>query len=168
MQTNDLDILKKDFFNTHEENKQELCELEDEDDVNNFEYYFRNKLNEHFYLLFYVERLNPHKNDKFFKNKIKEIKRDVNRKGQEMINLIIAKKKNLHKGLSPERVQQFLQFEADESHVEDQCQVCLEDFEVGRLMKQLDCGGRHSFCSVCIDQWFTNHKTCPICRPIFV
>ena len=119
-------------------------------------------------MLFYVERLNPNKDHKSFKNKIKEIRRDVNRQGLEMINLIKAKKNELHKGLSPERIQQFLQFEADESHVEDQCQVCLEELKVGKLMKQLDCGGRHSFCSVCIDQWFANHKTCPICRQIFV
>ena len=84
-----------------------------------------------------------------------------------MVGLVEAKIKELDKGLSPERIQQFLQFEADESHVGDQCQVCLEEFEVGRLMKQLDCGGRHFFCSGCIDQWFANHKTCPICRHNF-
>ena len=68
---------------------------------------------------------------------------------------LVAAKKNelLNKGLITERIQQFLQFEADESHVGDQCQVCLEEVEVGRLMKQLDCGGRHSFCIGCIDQW---------------
>ena len=94
--------------------------------------------------------------------------RDVDRQAAELDNLIEAKKKEVDKGLSSERIQQFLQFKADESHVGDQCQVCLEEVEVGRLMKQLDCGGRHSFCSVCIDQWFANHKTCPICRHIFV
>ena len=85
-----------------------------------------------------------------------------------MNGLVAAKINELDKGLSPERIQKFLQFEADECHVGDQCQVCLDEVEVGRLMKQLDCGGRHSFCSVCIDQWFANHKTCPICRHVFV
>ena len=118
-------------------------------------------------MLFDIERYNPHKDDESFKNKVKEIRRDVNRKTLEMNDLVAAKKKKLHKGLFPKRIKQFHQFKADESHVGDQCQVCLEEVEVGRLMKQLDCGGRHYFCSGCIDQWFADHKTCPICRHIF-
>ena len=101
-------------------------------------------------------------------NKIKEVSRDVEREYLDLNRLVTVKRNELQKGLSPERIQQFLLFKADESNVRDQCQVCLEEVEVGRLMKQLDCGGRHSFCSVCIDQWFANHKTCPICRHKFV
>ena len=120
-------------------------------------------------MLFYIEQLNSHNEGDSFKNKIDEIKRDFERQNQEFDDLIEAKKNELlHKGLSPERIQQFHQFKADDSHVGNQCQVCLEEVEVGRLMKQLDCGGRHSFCSGCIDQWFANHKTCPICRHICV
>ena len=100
--------------------------------------------------------------------KFREILQDVDRQVDEIVDLINAKKKRLDKGLSLKRIKQFRQFEADESHVGDQCQVCLEEVEVGRLMKQLDCRGRHSFCSVCIDQWFAEHKSCPICRHIFV
>ena len=101
-------------------------------------------------------------------NKVKEIERYIERQDEELDDLVKAKKKELHKGLSPERIQLFLQFEADESHVGDQCQVCLEEVEVGRLMKQLDCGGRHSFCSGCGNQRFANHKTSAICRHVFV
>ena len=102
-------------------------------------------------------------------NKIKEIDRAVDRQYSDLNRLVGVKKNELlNKGLSTERIQQFLQFEADESHEGDQCQVCQEEFKVGKLMKQLDCGGRHSFCSGCIDQWFANHKTCPICRHVFV
>ena len=102
-------------------------------------------------------------------NKIKEIDRAVDRQYSDLNRLVGVKKNELlNKGLSTERIQQFLQFEADESHEGDQCQVCLEEFEAGKLMKQLDCGGRHYFCSVCIDQWFANHKTCPIYRHVFV
>ena len=103
--------------------------------------------------------------------KIEEIERDVIQQSLDVEGLVEIKMDELdkeEKELSPERIQQFYQFEADESHVGNQCQVCLEEFKVGRLIKQLDCGGRHSFCSVCIDQWFANHKTCPICRHIFV
>ena len=120
-------------------------------------------------MLYHIELYNLHIDDESFQNKLKSIYQDFNRIDPEMIDLIAVKKNELLIiGLSPERIQQFLQFEADKSHVGDQCQVCLEEVEVGRLMKQLDCGGRHSFCSVCIDQWFANHKTCPICRHIFV
>ena len=115
-----------------------------------------------------IELYNPHKDDESFKNKIAEISRDFYRQSIEMEDLVEAKKKELEKGLSPERIQQFQQFKAGESHVGVQCQVCLEEVELGRLMKQLDCEGRHSFCSGCIDQWFANHKTCPVCRHIFV
>ena len=119
-------------------------------------------------MLLDIELYNPHKDDDSFKNKIEEIRRDLHRQALDLDRLIEAKRNELQKGLSSERIQQFLQFEADESYVKDQCQVCLEEVEVGRLMKQLDCGGRHSFCSVCINQWFANHKTCPICRHKFV
>ena len=119
-------------------------------------------------MLIDIELLNPHRRDKSFKNKIEKIRQNFNRLSAELDDLVAVKLYEINKGLSPERIEQFLQFKADESHVGDQCQVCLEEFEVGRLMKQLDCGGQHSFCSCCIDQWFANHKTCPICRHKFV
>ena len=70
-------------------------------------------------------------------------------------------------GFTPERIQQFDHFQADESLVDDQCSICMEDFEVGRNSMRLDCDGRHMFCQVCIEGWFADHKTCPICRHIF-
>ena len=143
-------------------------QIENADEVNLFHNYLEIKGLKLLILLLDIEFYNPHKDDESFKNKIEEIRRDVDQRATELDDLIEDKKKEVVKGLSPERIQQFLQFKADESHVGDQCQVCLEEVEVGRLMKQLDCGGRHSFCSVCIDQWFANHKTCPICRHVFV
>ena len=119
-------------------------------------------------ILFEIASYNPHRKDDSFENKIKEIERDVIEKALDLDNLIQYKKYELDKGLSSERIQQFLHFEADGSHVGDQCQVCLEEVEVGKLMKQLDCEGRHSFCSGCINQWFANHKTCAICRHVFL
>ena len=73
----------------------------------------------------------------------------------------------MRKGLSPERIKQFDYFKADESLVDEQCSICMEDFEVGRNMMRLDCDGRHMFCQVCIEGWFADHKTCPICRHLF-
>ena len=70
-------------------------------------------------------------------------------------------------GLTPQRIQQFEPFQADESFVGDQCVICMEDIEVGRNMTRLDCDGHHTFCQVCIEGWFSGHNTCPICRHRF-
>ena len=71
------------------------------------------------------------------------------------------------RGLSPERIQKFAKFTADESHVGDQCAICMEGFEIGRNIMCLDCDGKHAFCKICIEGWFADHKTCPLCRHIF-
>ena len=70
-------------------------------------------------------------------------------------------------GLTTQKIQQFEQFTADESFVGEQCVICMEDIEIGRNMMRLDCDGQHTFCQVCIEGWFDNHKTCPICRHAF-
>ena len=137
-------------------------------EVDSFRNLVRNTFLNNLSLLSHIGTLNPHKDDESFKNKLIEIDRDVVRLDAEFDELIAVKINELIKGLSSERILQFLQFEADDSHVGDQCQVCLEEVEVGRLMKQLDCGCRHLFCCVCIDQWFAEHNTCPICRHVFV
>ena len=70
-------------------------------------------------------------------------------------------------GLNFQRIQQFERFQADESFVGNQCVICMEDFEIGRNMMRLDCDGQHTFCQVCIEGWFADHNTCPICRHTF-
>ena len=71
------------------------------------------------------------------------------------------------RGLTLQRIQQFEQFQADESHVGDQCAICMEEINIGRNMMRLDCDGHHTFCQVCIKGWFAGHNTCPICRHEF-
>ena len=70
-------------------------------------------------------------------------------------------------GLTRQRIQQFEQFTADESHVDDQCVICMGDIEAGRNMMRLNCDGQHTFCQVCIEGWFADHNTCPLCRHKF-
>ena len=70
-------------------------------------------------------------------------------------------------GLTFQRIQQFEQFTADESHVDDQCAICMGDIEAGRNMMRLNCNGNHTFCQFCIERWFADHNTCPICRHKF-
>ena len=51
----------------------------------------------------------------------------LNEKYQYFVNFV-----NKYKGLTPERIQKFEQFTADESFVGDQCVICMEDIEIGR------------------------------------
>ncbi|CAH8306277.1 unnamed protein product [Eruca vesicaria subsp. sativa] len=43
-----------------------------------------------------------------------------------------------------------------------QCSVCLDDFEVGTLGKQMPC--KHSFHPHCLLPWLELHSSCPVCR----
>ena len=70
-------------------------------------------------------------------------------------------------GLSPERIERFEHFAADESLVGEQCIVCLEDLEIGTQIVRLDCHVSHYLCKTCTDEWFKNHNTCPTCNHIF-
>ena len=72
-----------------------------------------------------------------------------------------------NRGLTTERIQMFQPFTADESHVDDQCSICVEEIDVGRRMRRLTCDGQHYFCQECIEKWFAEHNTCPLCRHIF-
>ena len=114
-------------------------------------------------------------------DELKTKKRQLENESREIINLqkelqdkfnhlqhqFAIKKRRLFKSLLPARIQQFERFQADESHVGDQCAICMEDVEIGRNMMRLDCDGQHTFCQVCIEGWFAEHNTCPICRHIF-
>ena len=70
-------------------------------------------------------------------------------------------------GLTFQTIQHFETFPADEFFVGDQCAICMEEIEIGRNMMRLDCDGQHTFCQVCIQGWFADHDTCPICRHKF-
>ena len=71
-------------------------------------------------------------------------------------------------GLSKETINTFNLFTTDESHVGDQCSICMEEIDFGRIMRRLTCDGQHYFCQQCIEGWFAEHNTCPICRHVFV
>ncbi|XLR23319.1 hypothetical protein S83_051219 [Arachis hypogaea] len=43
-----------------------------------------------------------------------------------------------------------------------ECVVCLEDFGVGALVKEMPC--KHRFHPNCIEKWLGMHGTCPVCR----
>lgn len=44
----------------------------------------------------------------------------------------------------------------------EQCAVCLYDFEEGEMVRQLNC--KHKFHKGCVDEWLTSKSSCPLCR----
>ena len=100
-------------------------------------------------------------------NFCKSLQNEIQQQVERVWLQVEEKKNQLHKGLTPETIQLFDHFKADKSKVCDQCSICMENFEVGRRLMRLDCDGRHVFCQVCIEGWFADHNTCPICRHLF-
>ena len=49
-------------------------------------------------------------------------------------------------GLSLERIENFKHFTADESLVDEQCLICMNDLEIGMEMVRLDCHVDHILC----------------------
>ena len=68
----------------------------------------------------------------------------------------------------PDRVRKFEHFSADESLVNEQCIVCLEDLRVGMEMVRLGCHVSHYLCKICAHAWFEKHNNCPLCNHVFL
>lgn len=43
-----------------------------------------------------------------------------------------------------------------------ECVICLEDWEIGGLAKEMPC--KHRFHANCIEKWLGIHGSCPVCR----
>ena len=100
---------------------------------------------------------------------LERLKRRFCAKTLETCERIRALKRRFRiQGLTPEIIQRFQLFTCDETQVGSHCPVCMEDVEVGRRMMRLTCDGRHTFCQECIEGWFADHNTCPVCRHTFV
>ena len=90
---------------------------------------------------------------------------EVSNRAREILNNF--QQPDQQRGLTARRIRRFHLFTADETHVGDQCSICIEDVKVGRRMRRLSCDGRHAFCQDCIEGWFREHNTCPLCRHAF-
>ena len=98
---------------------------------------------------------------------VKSYQNYLQEKVEHVHQQIADKRRLLEKGLTDARIKKFHQFTADKTSISEQCTICMESVELGRKMMRLDCDGQHTFCQVCIEEWFTNHYTCPICRHKF-
>mmetsp|Transcript_6338 Transcript_6338/g.11307 ORF Transcript_6338/g.11307 Transcript_6338/m.11307 type:complete len:622 (-) Transcript_6338:71-1936(-) len=52
----------------------------------------------------------------------------------------------------------------DDRAAEDQCCICLVDFESGDSMRKLPC--EHQYHADCVDRWIATHDSCPSCRAV--
>lgn len=46
----------------------------------------------------------------------------------------------------------------------DECSICLTNFEMGEMLISLPCHQRHSFHAGCIRQWLSRQNVCPLCH----
>ena len=53
-------------------------------------------------------------------------------------------------------------FEVVNSNIENECSICLSSYEIGDLCAKLVCN--HQYHKKCIDKWFDENITCPLCR----
>ena len=109
--------------------------------------------------MYYLDQLNRE-----YKNFINYVEERIQETDDEMSD---TDDEEMETGLCPQIVQKFKKFTADDSFVDEQCVICMEDIEIGRNMMRLDCDGQHTFCQICIEGWFSSHNTCPICRHVF-
>ena len=112
-----------------------------------------------------IEELNQFQNE--LNLNFENIREYVDRRYDEITRRIPGTNDEERQGLPVQRIERFEQFQADESFVDDHCVICMADIEVGKNMMRLDCDGKHTFCQVCIEEWFATKKTCPICRHMF-
>lgn len=61
-----------------------------------------------------------------------------------------------------------LDADGDETLRDDQCPICLLEFEDGDDLRVLPCEGQHRFHQACVDPWLLRISTsCPLCRKDF-
>ncbi|CAI0448003.1 unnamed protein product [Linum tenue] len=49
-----------------------------------------------------------------------------------------------------------------EGGIEGECVICLEEWKVGEVVKEMPC--KHRFHGGCVEKWLGIHGSCPVCR----
>jgi len=66
-------------------------------------------------------------------------------------------------GLSTEDLQRYTRLRTNSSNVNTVCAICQNTMEQNAIVREIrSC--QHSFHSECVDEWFIQHDTCPLCR----
>ena len=50
------------------------------------------------------------------------------------------------------------------SEIDDSCSICLNPFNIGDTISTLPCSKRHTFHTICLEEWFYSNVSCPLCR----
>ena len=66
-------------------------------------------------------------------------------------------------GLTIKRLNEVSELTVNE--VEDTCVICQDKIEVNSVIRKLNCN--HKYHYKCIDNWFENNYTCPLCMKRF-
>ena len=74
----------------------------------------------------------------------------------------VGNSKNGQPPASKESIEAMKKVEIVEGEDGGECVVCLEDFEVGGVVKEMPC--KHRFHGNCIEKWLGIHGSCPVCR----
>ena len=53
------------------------------------------------------------------------------------------------------------------SSLQQTCSICLCDIIDNEIISTLPCSERHCFHTLCLQDWFSNNTSCPICRTNF-
>jgi len=70
------------------------------------------------------------------------------------------------KGLKPEQIKKIPKstYTKKIGVKDEDCPICLYEFDDGCSLKALPCSSAHKFHSTCIKKWLGSEKTCPICK----
>ncbi len=61
-----------------------------------------------------------------------------------------------------ELVSAYKQIKTDDILIGQICGICQEEYKLRQYKRELEC--KHVFHKKCIDKWFKNSITCPVCR----
>ena len=166
-QINHLENLTEEMRNFYRTQQIELSSVANEDQLEIFEEILSAHSDAFFRSIMKARFDNRNTEHRIITRIINSAKAEFSRQFNEIYHRVDEKRRNFKKGLTSERIRQFDHFEADESLADERCSVCMGNFEIGKMLIRLDCDGRHLFCQVCIEGWFADHNTCPICRHLF-
>ncbi|GAU37656.1 hypothetical protein TSUD_220810 [Trifolium subterraneum] len=80
---------------------------------------------------------------------------------EDLVNQL-GSNKNGQPPASKESIEAMEKVEIREGDDGGECVVCLDEFEVGGVVKEMPC--KHRFHGDCIEKWLGLHGSCPVCR----